>query len=87
MNTLQGKWRVRRVSGLLPPGFTKQIGATEGRTLFLGIPIGRFHLDGRRLVYRRWPVVDEIEQRPDGVLMGRGRIFGVAFCHFRLEPL
>jgi hypothetical protein len=84
---LEGHWRVRRISGLLPPGVTKQIGSTTGRTLLFGIPIGSFRIAGHRLIYRLWPIVDEVEAGPDGLFVGRGRLFGWPFCRFRLERL
>jgi len=82
-----GRYRVRRISGILPPGVSKSIGRGRGRTLLLGIPIASFDVRDHRLVYHFWPVVDEIESI-DGQLVGRGRLFGrVTFCHFRLERL
>lgn len=67
-------WRVERVSGLLTPGFTKELDAapmhaTTGCTSFLGIPIGRFDVvqagPGVELHYRRWPIVDVVLAEPD----------------------
>jgi hypothetical protein len=84
---LVGHWRVRRLSGLLPPGVTKRIGRQEGWTYLFGLPVGHFRREADRLVYRVWPVIDEIEARRDGTFVGRGRLFGLIFCHFRLEPL
>jgi hypothetical protein len=56
-----GRYDVKRVSGLLPPfGVTKTIAGDEGCTYFFGVPIGRFRVEGRRFVYRRWPIVDEL---------------------------
>jgi hypothetical protein len=85
-----GRWRVRRISGLLPPlGVTKRIGPRGGRTLLFGIPVGRFVVDGLRFVYTRWPIVDVLA--PSGARSdsfdGEGRLFGRRFCRFRLEPL
>jgi hypothetical protein len=72
----QRRWIVRRLDGLLVPGFTKQFPAGGadggiGRTSWFGIPIGRFRVEVgpsgvTRLHYLRWPVVDEFSATPDG---------------------
>jgi hypothetical protein len=86
---LSGHFRVRRVSGLLPPfGVTKRIDGLRGCTYLFGLPLGRFVVVGRRFVYRWWPIVDEIDGTERGAPVGRGRLFGVwTFCHFRLERI
>lgn len=86
---LAGTFRVRRISGLLPPfGVTKRIDGLNGVTLFFGLPVGRFRVIGRRFVYRRWPIVDELDGADARGTLGRGRLFGfLTFCHFRLEPV
>jgi len=98
-----GRYDVKRISGLLPPwGVTKRIdfegGRLEGCTYLLGLPVGRFRVEGHRFVYRRWPIVDVLDEVPQDhaqgvassggwVAKGRGRLFGIfTFCHFRLEP-
>ncbi|MEZ5099032.1 MAG: hypothetical protein R3C15_04380 [Thermoleophilia bacterium] len=84
-----GRWRVERTGGLLPlVGVTKQIGPDGGWTYLLGVPLGRFDVrDGRRLVYRGWPVVDELERAPDGSWHGRGLALGrIELVRFRLVP-
>ncbi len=58
---LQGSWKVRRVSGLLPPGVTKEIQGDRGRTLLFGLHFGSFRIDGPRFVYLFWPIVDVLE--------------------------
>jgi hypothetical protein len=89
MAPLTGKFRVRRVSGWLPPiGVTKRIDGADGVTYFFGLPIGRFRVVGRRFVYRRWPIVDELDGEDDRGILGRGRLFGMlTFCRFRLERI
>jgi hypothetical protein len=84
--SLEGNWRVERVSGfLLPVGATKRIENGVGWTLVAGIPVARFRVVGATLVYRGWPVRDELE--PDASFWrGRGLIFGREFCRFRLVP-
>ncbi len=83
---LEGSWKVRRVSGLLPPGVTKEIQGDHGRTLLFGRHFGSFRIDGPRFVYLFWPIVDLLEPPVlDQPVMGRGTIFGVTFCRFRLE--
>jgi hypothetical protein len=87
VRSLDGKFRVRRVSGWLPPfGVTKRIDGSRGMTYLFGIPVGAFRVLGRRFVYRWWPIVDEIDGEDDRGILGRGRLFGVlTFCRFRLE--
>jgi hypothetical protein len=81
---LQGSWNVRRVSGLLPPGVTKQIDGGRGRTLLFGLHFGSFRVEGDRFVYTFWPIVDVVDMRGD-LVEGRGTLFGLTFCRFRLE--
>ena len=87
--SLRGAWRVRRVSGLLPPGVTKEIQGQFGRTLVFGCHFGSFRVDGARLVYRFWPIVDLLDgpATASDPITGRGTIFGWTFCRFRLEPI
>lgn len=82
--TLRGEWYVRRVSGLLPPLVTKSIGRDTGTTYWFGVPFGRFDVRGLKLLYRLWPIQDELERWGDS-FVGRGLIFGREFCRFRLE--
>lgn len=82
--TITGSWKVRRLSGLLPPGVTKQIDGDRGRTLLFGRHFGSFRVDGDRLVYTFWPIVDELEAHGDAI-DGRGTVCGLTFCRFRLE--
>jgi hypothetical protein len=83
---LRGSWKVRRVSGLLPPGVTKEIQGEHGRTLLFGRHFGSFRVEGQRFVYLFWPIVDVLEPSgPGQPLVGRGTIFGLTFCRFRLE--
>jgi len=81
---LEGTWDVRRESGLLPPFVSKQIGPETGWTRWLGVPVGKFEVDGLSLHYRLWPVRDELWPEGDG-FTGRGFVFGIPFCRFRLE--
>jgi len=82
-----GEWRVVRRSGLMPPvGLAKTIDADGGETRLFGVPVGRFRVVGRTLIYRGWPVTDRLEQAEDGSWEGRGLIFGREFCRFELRP-
>jgi hypothetical protein len=82
-----GEWRVVRRSGLMPPvGLTKTIGSQEGETRLFGVPVGRFRVVGRTLIYKGWPVADRLEQGMDGDWEGRGLLFGREFCRFALRP-
>jgi hypothetical protein len=89
MQTLTGRFRVRRISGLLPPfGVTKRIEGAKGVTYLFGLPVGRFRVIGQRFVYKWWPIVDEIDGDDRHGYWGRGRLFGVlTFCRFRLDPI
>lgn len=81
-----GRWRVERTGGPIPLlGVTKRIDGSRGRTCVLGVPVGVFRVDGTRLVYRGWPLVDEVEQAPDGTWHGRGLVLGrLELVRFRL---
>jgi len=71
---------------MLPPGVTKEIHGDRGRTLLFGLHFGAFRIDGPRFVYLFWPIVDVLEApAPNEPVVGRGTIFGVTFCRFRLE--
>jgi hypothetical protein len=82
---LDGMWRVERETGVLPPfGLSKKIEGGQGWTRALGLPVAPFRVAGRTLVYRGWPVRDELEPRADGSWAGRGLILGREFCSFRM---
>jgi hypothetical protein len=85
MAKLDGEWRVERESGLLPPfGLSKTIRGGTGWTRAVGLPVAAFRVAGTTLVYRGWPVRDELESRADGSWSGRGVLLGQEFCTFRL---
>ena len=76
---------MERESGLLPPlGLTKSIHDGSGWTAAAGVPIAPFRVAGTTLVYRGWPVRDELRPRADGSWDGRGMLLGREFCTFRL---
>lgn len=82
---MDGHWRVRRVSGFLPPGVTKRITAPVGQTLVFGRLFGTFDVLGDRFVYRFWPIVDVVAVADGDAFVGRGLVLGLQFCRFRLE--
>jgi hypothetical protein len=85
MSGLEGSWRVRRESGWLPPfGVTKEISKDMGRTRLFGLPVGRFRVDGQKLVYKIWPLRDELWLREDGTYGGRSFVLGLPWCEFTL---
>jgi hypothetical protein len=85
VDDLDGRWRVERESGLLPPfGVTKHIRSDRGSTCLFGVPVAFFRVRGAKLVYRGLPVEDDLSPRPDGSWSGRGRLLGREFCRFRL---
>jgi hypothetical protein len=88
VSDLDGVWRVERESGVLPPfGLSKKIAGGEGWTRALGVPVAPFRVAGHTLVYRGWPVRDELEPRADGSWDGRSLVLGREFCRFRLVPV
>ena len=84
---MDGYWRVRRVSGFLPPGVTKRIRGPVGQTLVFGRLFGTFDVVGDRFVYRFWPIVDVIGAANGDAFVGRGLVFGLPFCRFRLQRI
>jgi hypothetical protein len=85
MASLDGIWRVERTGGVLPPfGLSKRIERGRGWTLVAGLPVAPFRVAGTTLVYRGWPVRDELEPAADGSWNGRGIVLGREFCRFRL---
>jgi hypothetical protein len=85
MAGLEGTWRVERTGGVLPPfGVSKRIEDGRGWTLVGGLPVAPFQVVGTTLIYRGWPVRDELEPATDGSWTGRGILFGREFCRFRL---
>ncbi len=85
MTPLEGRWKVERVSGLLPPfGVSKVIGADAGWTRIASVPVAPFHVQGTTLRYRWLPVRDELRQTEDGQWLGKGYVLGLRFCRFRL---
>src|SRR5919197_2815365 len=86
MATLDGRWKVRRESGLLPPfGIGKRIRGGAGWTEVARMPLLPFRLDGLTLRYRDLPIRDELTVRADGTLGGVGYFLGWPFCRFRME--
>jgi hypothetical protein len=85
VDELDGVWRVEREAGVLPPvGLSKKISGREGWTRALGVPVAPFRGVGRTLVYRGWPLRDELTPRADGSWSGRGLLLGREFCRFRM---
>src|SRR3954469_11999926 len=88
--TLDGNWRVERVSGLLPPllGVRKRIAGSRGETRIGELPGVPFDVKGLRLHYRApfRAFVDELEPSPEGYF-GRARFLGREYGTFRLVPL
>ncbi len=91
---LVGHFHVERTAGFLPPlHFTKRVGANRrGVTAVLGLPLFPFHVERTAetprayvLRYVALPVRDELVLTPDG-WNGRGLLFGLEFCRFRLIP-
>jgi hypothetical protein len=95
MDGLEGRYRVERTGGLLPPmpGVTKRAAGSGGSTRVFEVVGWPFRLerggDGLRLVYRA-PLgflVDELTPAADGVWMGRATLAGRQYGSFRLVPM
>lgn len=87
MSSLEGNWKIQREAGILPPfGLGKRIRDAAGWTSVAHVPVAFFRVEGTTLVYRGWPIRDELAARPDGTWDGRGKLFGREFCRFRLVP-
>lgn len=95
MDGLEGRYRVERTGGLLPPlrGVTKRVAGETGSTRVAEVVGWPFRLerggDGLRLVYRT-PLgflVDELHPRGDGVWLGRATAAGRQYGTFRLVPV
>jgi hypothetical protein len=84
---LEGRWRVRRRSGLLPPmlGVTKVVDGARGWTQVGPLRAG-FDVVGNELRYRGVlrPFVDVLEPDGDG-WSGRALVAGCEYARFALE--
>jgi hypothetical protein len=88
MATLDGRWKVRRESGLLPPfGIGKRILGARGWTELAHVPLLPFRVEGLTLSYLLVPIRDELTVRGDGTLGGVAYFLGFRFCRFRMEPV
>jgi hypothetical protein len=88
---LDGRWKVTRTGGLLPPflGLVhKEISGSAGRTIAAGIDVP-FDVVGLELRYRApfRGVVDELEPVGPRAFAGRTRLFGRKVGTFRLERM
>ncbi|HWE82903.1 MAG TPA: hypothetical protein VG265_14725 [Gaiellaceae bacterium] len=76
---LDGRWRLERLDGFLPPlGFMrKEIAGSRGRTLVGGVPF-RFRVAGRELRYRvpLIGLVDVVDAGEGDTRRGQARLFG-----------
>jgi hypothetical protein len=86
--SLEGSWRVERISGLLPPllPIRKHIAAVAGVTRVGPLRL-QFDVEGTRLRYRGplQAFVDELERSGDG-FVGRATVLGREYGRFRLIP-
>jgi hypothetical protein len=83
--TLDGSWRVERLSGLLPPlPIRKTIAGSSGVTR-VGLVRLPFRVEGTTLRYRPplQAFVDELQPSGDG-FVGRATVFGREYARFRL---
>jgi hypothetical protein len=88
---LDGRWKVIRTGGLLPPflGLVhKQISGSTGRTIAAGVGVP-FDIVGLELRYRTpfRGVVDELAPADPDTFAGMTRLFGRPVGTFRLERM
>ncbi len=92
---LEGRWRLERLSGVLPPliGARKEIRGDRGETRFGPFPGVSFRVEEREdclaLVYRP-PfsiLVDEVRKEPEGSWLGKATLGGRTFGQFRMTKI
>lgn len=91
----EGRWKVERTGGLLPPmiGVRKSIRLAGGETRVGPLPVWPFRNrreeDRVALVYRRpfSMFVDEVRPGPEGSWLGRMTVLGLELGRFRMTPL
>jgi hypothetical protein len=92
---LEGRWRLERLSGALPPliGAHKEIRGDRGKTRFGPFPGVSFRVEEREdclaLVYRApfSALVDEVRRESDGSWLGEATLGGRAFGRFRMTRI
>jgi hypothetical protein len=92
MDELEGRWRVERLSGALPPmvAVHKEIHGKQGETRFGHLLGLRFRIEEREdcpaLVYRPpfSMLVDEVRKRTDDSWLGETTLGGRALGRFRM---
>jgi hypothetical protein len=85
--SLDGSWRVERLSGVLPPlPIRKRIAGDSGVTR-IGLMRLPFRVEGTTLHYRPplQAFVDELQPSGDG-FVGRATVLGREYARFRLVP-
>jgi hypothetical protein len=94
MDGFEGRYRVERTGGALPPlvGVTKVVSGDAGSTLLLGAVGYPFRVKprpgGLTLRYRAPLVllVDELTPGPEGTWLGVAKLAGREYGRFRLVP-
>jgi len=89
---LEGRWRVERLSGALPPliGAHKEIQGNRGATRFGPVPGVSFRIEEREdylaFVYRlpSSMLIDEVREESEGSWLGEATLAGRAFGRFRM---
>lgn len=92
VSELEGRWRIERLSGLLPPmpGVSKEIRGDRGETRFGPFPGMPFRVEEREdclaFVYRPpfSVLVDEVRKEPEGSWLGKATLGGHIFGRFRM---
>ena len=95
MDELEGRWRVERLSGALPPMVRvhKKIQGERGETRFGPLPGPAFRIEEREdclaLVYRSpfSVLVDEVRKESEDSWLGKATLGGRAFGRFRMTRI
>jgi hypothetical protein len=92
MNELEGRWRIERLSGVLPPMIAvhKEVRGERGETRFGPLPGPPYGIEEREdclaLVYRPpfSMLVDEVRRESEDSWLGRATLGGRTFGRFRM---
>ncbi len=95
MDELEGRWRLERLSGVLPPliAARKEIRGYRGKTQLGPLLEASFRVEEREdclaLIYRPpfSMLVDEVRKESEGSWLGKATLGGRAFGQFRMTRI
>ncbi len=95
MDELEGRWRLERLSGVLPPliAARKEIRGHRGKTQFGPLLEASFRVEEREdclaLIYRPpfSMLVDKVRKESEGSWLGKATLGGRAFGQFRMTRI